>query len=334
MKFIVFFFALALVVPMAVDSQVVQTQGLGDDRVTYTMDTLELGPKVMNTRSVIHDQFIVSSQWIEDGIFSLHDLRSKKFIGSFGKLKDFKNSYFYNDLSVYKNRLIVRDKKYLYQIAYSVGEGGIRYSIDPVYKFPLKRGTTVTWCDQINDSLFLYKVNDGVDNSLYFGNRNLKTKVGRVVARDNSMYDINEVGMVIGSKPDKSAFVLLPRYNSVHLVIVNLDGELVAKRKMDYLEQNGPGWETLHYTRVYTTDRYIYGLYRNLTRRVGGFQFVPGDVFQLHVWDWKGNPIKKIKLPDHVDGFIVTDDDAKIYGITDYNKKWILYGIDGAILKN
>lgn len=257
MKFIVFFFALALVVPLAVDSQVMPTQGLGDDCELYTMDTLELGPKVMNTRSVIHDQFFVSSQWIEDGIFSLHDLRSKKFIGSFGKLIDFKNSYFYNDLSVYKNRLIVRDKKYLYQIAYSVGEGGIRYSIDPVYKFPLKRGTTVTWCDQINDSLFLYKVNDGVDNSLYFGNRNVKTKVGRVVARDNSMYDINEVGMVIGSKPDKSEFVLLPRYNSVHLVIFNLDGELVAKRKMDCLEQNGTGWETLHYTRAYTTDQYI-----------------------------------------------------------------------------
>ncbi len=34
MKFIVFFFALTLVVPMAVDSQVVPTQGLGDDRVT------------------------------------------------------------------------------------------------------------------------------------------------------------------------------------------------------------------------------------------------------------------------------------------------------------
>ncbi|MBI9060532.1 MAG: hypothetical protein JEZ14_01000 [Marinilabiliaceae bacterium] len=296
------------------------------------IDTLEHQPRVLNTEVIINKNFIVSCEWTDEDIFTLHDLNSKKYIGSFGKKKDFKDNFFYPEMQSTKDGFLVRDKKYLYKITYEILKGQVKYSIKPVFKFPLKRKTIVSWADQLSDSLFLFKVIDQLDNSIYFGKKSAKKKVRPLLSASNHFNTINEVNTLIRCKPDRSEIAILPKYNSNKFSIVTAEGEIVYDTHLEFLQHSKRGWLTLHYTKMYTTDAYIYGLYRNLTNRIGDYRFIPGDVYELHIWDWKGNSINQFQLPERIDNIVVTNDDSVILGVSDQQGMWILYGFDGKSL--
>jgi hypothetical protein len=72
----------------------------------------------------------------------------------------------------------------------------------------------------------------------------------------------------------------------------------------------------------FVTNRYIYLLYS------GGFN-VESNLDQsnvLHVFDWNGNPIKKIRLTQKISAFTISSNDSVIYAFNP-NSHYFLKGI-------
>jgi len=68
------------------------------------------------------------------------------------------------------------------------------------------------------------------------------------------------------------------------------------------------------------TDKYIYLLYYGKSE--DSESHIDGET--IFVFDWNGNPIKKIKLDRSIQGFGITNDDSGIYAF-DAGKKYIVY---------
>ncbi len=69
--------------------------------------------------------------------------------------------------------------------------------------------------------------------------------------------------------------------------------------------------QMINYLKIKSTEKYIYGLYTGKTQgnfnRVGGLSNISNEI---HVWDWSGNPIKKILLDKEIFSFVVDKKDS------------------------
>jgi hypothetical protein len=59
----------------------------------------------------------------------------------------------------------------------------------------------------------------------------------------------------------------------------------------------------------FTTDKYLYLLYSG--EKLDGPNLYFGKY--IYVYDWEGQPVKKIELSDHILDFVVTSDNTKLY---------------------
>lgn len=79
---------------------------------------------------------------------------------------------------------------------------------------------------------------------------------------------------------------------------------------------------TENYYRICSTNDYIYALYSGKTRSENNVDqtsavFVPYDFSnEIHVWDWEGNPIKRIQLDRQIFDFGVNTDDKLLIGFS------------------
>ena len=126
----------------------------------------------------------------------------------------------------------------------------------------------------------------------------------------------------IAVKPDKSLFACV--YDKFPILrIYSKDGTLKTETRyindQDFpfaLVERNPSKDMLdnimqNYRKVKVTDRFIYALYIGKTQRELNKKGAGLDDFsnEIHVWDWKGNPIKKILLDENIFSFCVDPND-------------------------
>lgn len=124
-------------------------------------------------------------------------------------------------------------------------------------------------------------------------------------------------------KPDKSKAVLAARYaDRIQLVNLsdgsykvikgpeNFDPDLIVMKGYDNANISARGNDTRYaFVRGKTTNEYIYLLYsgnnhEGINRSYGKY---------IYKYDWDGNPIERLELPEYSRDFAVTSDDRIIY---------------------
>ena len=126
---------------------------------------------------------------------------------------------------------------------------------------------------------------------------------------------------IMAGKPDGSLFAAL--YDKIPLLrIQNQNGKLVRdvwyrnkQRSLSVYMQDKPNPSdlmntTVNYQRISTTDKYIYGLYSGKTREE--MKQIDDYGFEIHVWDWDGQPVVRYILNQPVNSFTVSPDDSYI----------------------
>ncbi|MBN2833333.1 MAG: hypothetical protein JXR48_00045 [Candidatus Delongbacteria bacterium] len=121
-------------------------------------------------------------------------------------------------------------------------------------------------------------------------------------------------------KPDKEKIATVYGFFPI-LKIHSSDGELIKEVRYlnnqsfpDALVDDNPSEEKRRslercYAKIEVTDNYIYALYSG--RKSGDVQSGLNDISNvIHVWDWNGNPIKKIILNRDLFSFCVAKDDS------------------------
>lgn len=119
-------------------------------------------------------------------------------------------------------------------------------------------------------------------------------------------------------KPDKSLIAtlfldipLLRVYSSSNW---KLKAECQIENKSGSLDYSGQYW------RIRSTDNFIYGLFSDIEPPAlerDGDKFRYSDVAsEIHLWDWDGNPVMKLKFERPVFSFDVTADDKQIIAIS------------------
>ncbi len=123
-------------------------------------------------------------------------------------------------------------------------------------------------------------------------------------------------------KPDKSRFAAL--YDKVQMMrIYSRNGELI--KEVVFKDSPHPSIkflngdisnlsnEVIHYIKIQSTDKYIYGLYigKKMEELPPGLSSLPCE---LHVWDWEGSPIASYRIKDKLFSFDITKDDKILIG--------------------
>jgi hypothetical protein len=126
---------------------------------------------------------------------------------------------------------------------------------------------------------------------------------------------------IMAGKPDGSRFAAL--YDRIPLLrIQDQNGKLIRdvwysnkQRSLSVYMQDEPNPSdlmniTVNYQRINTTDKYIYGLYSGKTQEE--IKQTDDYGFEIHVWDWDGQPIVRYILNQPVNSFTVSPDDSYI----------------------
>lgn len=129
-------------------------------------------------------------------------------------------------------------------------------------------------------------------------------------------------------KPSKDKCALAARYSdrvqivdlkSKESIIIkgpnNLEPKVLVMKGNDGKELSTRNHETIiNFVKGQVTDKYIYLLYSG--DNDNGIKSFNGKA--IYVYDWNGNPVRKLILNDYVLDFVVTSDDKNLYG---YNPK-------------
>ncbi|KYG81193.1 hypothetical protein AWW67_07490 [Roseivirga seohaensis] len=80
-----------------------------------------------------------------------------------------------------------------------------------------------------------------------------------------------------------------------------------------------------YYQKVVVSEKYIYAKHQegSLERVNGEFGSVKHTGLEIHVFDWNGNPVKKLLLPDWVNPYTVTQNDEFIYFFHPENENYL-----------
>lgn len=130
---------------------------------------------------------------------------------------------------------------------------------------------------------------------------------------------------VMVSKADGTRFAAL--YDKFPLLrIYDNNGELVSETEYLNRQQAPIGYTnknmsisdikstTINYMRVKATQKYIYGLYSGKTHKDLADLGIDGTscCYEIHIWDWNGNPVARLMLDKNVTCFAVSQDDSCI----------------------
>lgn len=127
-------------------------------------------------------------------------------------------------------------------------------------------------------------------------------------------------GKIITVKPDKTLFASV--YDKFPILrIYNTDGSLNKELRFSNgqsfphaLIQKSSSQSDFYnimqnYRKIKSTDNYIYALYIGKVNKEIGEEMGDDSSNEIHVWDWQGNPVKKVILDKKIFSFIVTSND-------------------------
>jgi hypothetical protein len=155
-----------------------------------------------------------------------------------------------------------------------------------------------------------------------FGEENLKF-TNRIPSSLNKLI----YAKIVSIKPDKSKFAVV--YDKFPILrIYNSGGELLQEMRYENAQifpsalikkkasQSEMNQITQNYRKIKSTNKFIYALYIGKKNNELNTPGVELDDFsnEIHVWDWKGNPINKILLDNNIFSFCVTPDDKYLIG--------------------
>ena len=86
---------------------------------------------------------------------------------------------------------------------------------------------------------------------------------------------------------------------------------------------------TVNYLKLKVTNKFIYGLYSGKTQGELGVLNTADLCYEIHIWDWEGNPVKRLIFKTPVSNFAVSLDDSYIL-LYSFEKEDVLYKIDMA----
>lgn len=80
----------------------------------------------------------------------------------------------------------------------------------------------------------------------------------------------------------------------------------------------------IYYNAIYTTDNYIYALYYGQPKSDYAKKSIETE---LRIFDWDGNPLCKMKVPDYLLNFCIDEERGLMYGVDYFNGKNLKYDI-------
>lgn len=197
-------------------------------------------------------------------------------------------------------------------------------------RFLLDSITDSYWFN-INDSIFAtYSTSD----NLYYTVYNLKTQkpLTRVkIYKENTKFDpfIFDITGVIS--PDKTK-IALAMFNLNHIIIHPVDGKNIkpltiyhTTNTIHEISQLEPIDRKTFYSDIRATENYIFALYINRTGKIEDQKTT--QCIEIHVFDWKGNPVQKMKLPNYIRFFDIDPQNEYIYGLNPFNEEIFRYNI-------
>jgi hypothetical protein len=93
----------------------------------------------------------------------------------------------------------------------------------------------------------------------------------------------------------------------------DLNGELIKK---------DPSYLSNYYMWLFTTDKYIYALFHGQSSSNYSKDLIPTEI---RVFNWEGNPIAQLNIPEYLLTFSVDEDNGFIYGVSFFQEKAIRY---------
>lgn len=199
---------------------------------------------------------------------------------------------------------------------------------------------TIKLPTEFNNVFHVIRMNDclyGYDGSIKskeeFISYNLKTKkifrFGNFPEIDSKNHNEQKAiilySKILINKDDDSKFAVL--YDKLPVLRIfsnegNLLKELMLRNRqkspLAYLDKNINEGKldrmTLNYLKIRATNSFIYGLYSGKTHaELNSKEKKIADYgYEIHVWDWEGNPVACYKLPKAVFAFAVSKDDKFI----------------------
>jgi hypothetical protein len=134
---------------------------------------------------------------------------------------------------------------------------------------------------------------------------------------------------IFSVKPDQKKFAALFFYFPI-LRIYAADGTLLKDARYNNHQQFPEAviseYRTaalhekvmINYQKIKSTDQFIYGLYVGKTHgelpEMSDFYHFHDNSAEIHVWDWEGNPVRKLLLDKKIFSFDVSRDDKVLIG--------------------
>lgn len=80
----------------------------------------------------------------------------------------------------------------------------------------------------------------------------------------------------------------------------------------------------VYYQDAFASDSYIYCLYYNQLESEYAKKFIPTEI---RIFNWKGEPLCKIKVPDYLQSITIDEKNGIMYGVAYFNEKIFRYNI-------
>lgn len=138
-------------------------------------------------------------------------------------------------------------------------------------------------------------------------------------------------------KPDKTKFAsAMVMFNRIDIFdsegnLENsiIEGEDFPEKTLDeYLKAKQENIDKINVKRYYqgsfVSDSYIYCLYYNQLQNEYSKNSIPVEV---RIFNWSGEPLCKIKVPDYLQSFTIDEKNGLMYGIALFDEKILIYDI-------
>ena len=155
-----------------------------------------------------------------------------------------------------------------------------------------------------NDSLWVYAGETG-EHILYKvqGTERVGLGMSHIFDPEDRLTDINRSFELFQKHPEKDLFALVYAWDDV-LAIMNTNGEVLKRTEGPDMIQKpmenkeNPNYPVKAYAEVHVDSNYIYGLYSGKKRGYSdeNGEFVMTEPASIFVFNWKGEPVKKIVL--------------------------------------
>lgn len=300
---------------------------------------------------VINNFLLTKNTNLGKNVFSLYDSKTLKYIGGFGKLgegpEEFHNLTEYSNQFINENNEIkiwiyerVKGKLSKINLTKSIENSKTVFEkvvdINPsvfyertVYYFDEQKiiGQVSNLDLKMSQIRFYNPVKNKVFKEIPFANlvKNENKNIGFIQNQYNAIY-LNSLGI----KPDKSKIVS-GMYEQNRLDIFDANGELVNsiiegehKPIQNFEEYLKSGKATIYYSYLNLTDKYIFALYNNQLKSEYWANPIP---IEIRIFDWNGQPIANIEIPDYLTFFTININLGILYGVSLPDEKIIKYNI-------